>query len=232
MSEYALLLILTISFPLLASFEKRVFYFRRWPALFTAMALTATPFIIWDVIFTRMGVWEFNEAYTGSVNIASLPLEEWLFFFAIPFSCIYIYCWVNFWKRDRQSGFSKNWTPIFYVAGLTLIGLALVFNEKIYTLVVFALCGLAMIDIGVSKPLFIKNFLIAFVITLLPFFLVNGYLTAKPVVLYDNAENLGIRLGTVPFEDLFYCFLLLYMNTRLFELFSRIFKKQAVAGVS
>ena len=44
---------------------------------------------------------------------------------------------------------------------------------------------------------------------LLPFFTINGVLTALPIVWYNDNENLGIRLGTVPLEDAFYSLLLL-----------------------
>jgi lycopene cyclase domain-containing protein len=58
-------------------------------------------------------------------------------------------------------------------------------------------------------------------ISLIPFFLVNGILTGwlleEPIVWYDNAENLGIRLGTIPVEDSIYLLLLLGIVTVFYE---------------
>jgi len=61
------------------------------------------------------------------------------------------------------------------------------------------------------------SFLIAYGIMLIPFLIVNGFLTSIPVVLYNNAENLGIRIYTIPFEDMFYGMLLILMTIVVYE---------------
>jgi lycopene cyclase domain-containing protein len=60
---------------------------------------------------------------------------------------------------------------------------------------------------------------VAYLIILIPFLIVNGLLTAIPVVLYNDNENLGIRLYTIPIEDIFYGMLLVMMNVVGYERF-------------
>ena len=56
---------------------------------------------------------------------------------------------------------------------------------------------------------------------LIPFFIVNGILTGtgidQEVVWYNNTENLGIRMGTIPVEDSLYSLSLMLMNITILE---------------
>ena len=59
--------------------------------------------------------------------------------------------------------------------------------------------------------------LISYSVVLIPFLIVNGLLTSIPVVIYNNEENLGFRIFTIPFEDIFYGMLLFMMNIAGYE---------------
>ncbi|MDO7698288.1 MAG: lycopene cyclase domain-containing protein [Schleiferiaceae bacterium] len=60
---------------------------------------------------------------------------------------------------------------------------------------------------------------------LIPFFITNGVLTgsfiADEVVWYNDAENLGIRLFTIPIEDVSYAFSLLLFNLLIYTKLTR-----------
>jgi lycopene cyclase domain-containing protein len=63
------------------------------------------------------------------------------------------------------------------------------------------------------------QFYIAYLVSLIPFYIVNGILTAIPIVSYNNLENMGFRVGTIPFEDHFYSMSLFLLNLIFFEYF-------------
>ena len=70
----------------------------------------------------------------------------------------------------------------------------------------------------------LPHFYLMYVIILIPFFIVNGILTGTgiegEVVWYNDQENLGVRMLTIPVEDTFYGFALLLLNAFLMEVFS------------
>jgi len=49
--------------------------------------------------------------------------------------------------------------------------------------------------------------------------LVNGYLTARPIVLYGEEFFLGFRVFTIPLEDFLFGFTLMTMSVVLWEYF-------------
>jgi lycopene cyclase domain-containing protein len=70
------------------------------------------------------------------------------------------------------------------------------------------------------------RFYVAYFVHLIPFLLVNGVLTALPVVWYNNNYNLGVRLTTIPIEDTMYSMLMLLLTISVYELLRRRKPKQ------
>lgn len=183
------------------------------------MLLPALFYIAWDMWFTDLGVWSFNPQYITGCTLGNLPVEEVLFFVVVPYCCVFIYecirCYFPTIKehKDTRIIFSV-FAEIFIIAGIA-------FSERLYTFYTFLFLGLFIFVIIFFKKYFrsfaITAFLISYAIILIPFLLVNGFLTAIPVVLYNDAENLGIRIHTIPFEDAFYGMLLIMMIVAGYE---------------
>ena len=220
---YLFLNILSFSVPFLFSFEtKRMHFIRYWKPFFAAILIVGLFFIAWDVYFTHEDVWGFNDQYLIGLRIFKMPLEEYLFFLLIPYASVFIhYALEYFYPRIMLSQAVSN------VISLVLFALSLaiaVFNyDKIYTVCSFGLFALLMLMQIIFKWNVIRRFYLSFIIIYIPFFFVNNALTGNysenPVVFYDSAEIIGIRVGTMPLEDSFYCFTLLYSIVLLFEFF-------------
>ena len=215
-------LLFAISYPLAQSFEHRIRYASKWGQLFPGMLLTALFFIIWDVWFTKIGVWEFNPTYISGLFVGNLPLEEVLFFFIIPFACVFIYeVLIYFFPKDYFKLLGK---PLVWILVPFLLILGLLNLDKWYTSVNFIIGGFTLLaHFLIFKDKFLGRFIFAYLIHLIPLMLCNGILTGgmtdEPVVIYNNAENLGIRIWTVPIEDTIYSMTLFLMNISFFEHF-------------
>ncbi|MGZ5283774.1 MAG: lycopene cyclase domain-containing protein, partial [Bacteroidia bacterium] len=162
------------------------------------------------------GVWQFNEKYILGIKILELPMEEWLFFFTVPYACVFIY---EVLPKYFSSPFPHKASKIFFIIlAVLLLVFGLIFIGRIYTSTVFVFTALFIFLCMVwLKPPHWGNFLLAYLVQIIPFLIVNGILTALPVVMYNNAENLGLRIYTIPAEDTIYSMLLLLMNIAFFE---------------
>ncbi|MEQ8547279.1 MAG: lycopene cyclase domain-containing protein [Cyclobacteriaceae bacterium] len=224
---YLAINVFTISFPLVRSFEKRIEYYKKWYALFPAIIITGTFFIVWDVIFTRNGVWGFNDDYLVGLRIFHLPIEEWLFFVTVPFASVFIYECLGYFFPNISN--SKLLFPIIIVFGFLLMVLSIINRDQAYTFWCFLFTGIFLIFLSYFKPVWLMKFFISYIIHLVPFLLVNGILTGaftkEPIVWYNDMENFGVRIFTIPIEDTIYALLLLLMNIALYELFQEKFKQ-------
>ena len=218
----------SIAVPLLYSFHPKLQLYKKFHWLLLSLMLTMGVFIPWDVIFTINGVWGFNSDYFFGVEILSLPFEEWLFFICIPFACVFTHYAVLLYFPNLK--LKKVTTKVISISlVLILFALALVNYDKWYTLVNFSLAITLTWLVYKYNPQLLQHFLLTFLVMLIPFFIVNGVLTGSwidnQVVWYNDAENLGIRMGTIPIEDSIYAYSMILMNLFFFEYLCSIFKK-------
>ncbi|MDZ7846430.1 MAG: lycopene cyclase domain-containing protein [Owenweeksia sp.] len=222
-SKYLYLLLMGVSLlvPLLRSFEKRVAFYRSFGPLFISIAIVGGLFIVWDIIFTHYGFWGFNARYVSGLYLANLPAGEWLFFIVIPFCCVFIYRVMNYFFPGEP------WNPVITRnIGNFLIGfsaaLAITFYQHWYTLLTFGfLFLLIVLHSRIWHTPWLAQFYRAYLVILVPFFMVNGILTGfgleEEVVWYNEMEMTGTRIATVPFEDAFYGMVLILGVISIYE---------------
>ena len=219
----------SIGIPFLFSFHRKIRFNKEFNAFFTANFISALSFIIWDVIFTAEGIWGFNEKFIMGIKVYNLPLEEILFFICIPFACVFTYRYLNSifsksWNENVEKRVTVFFITIFFIAGVW-------FWKRTYTATTFISFSLLLFLIRfIFQQAWIGNLYRAWLVLLLPFFIVNGILTgtglSSPVVWYNGQETLGIRILTIPAEDMIYGFELILLTVFFYELFLSFFAGQ------
>ncbi len=217
---YAVILLITLIGPLSFSFDKRVHYYTYFNYTFLSSLVVATPFIFFDMLYTYYSVWGFNDLYHLPFYIFNLPVEEFLFFFIVPFSCNFIY--LNVCKY-----FSKIQLPklnsLLILGAIVCFLLAFMFYNKSYTCFTFLSTALLLLYLKVQKANFTNFVILSYILSCIPFILINGVLTGmltqNPVVWYNSNEIIGIRCITIPIEDFSYSFNLLVLNFISLEYF-------------
>lgn len=219
---YLLIDIVTIFIPFFFSFHPRIKFHKKFKAFFPAMVLSACAYLSWDIYFTVQEIWGFNPYYLMALRIWQLPIEEVLFFVCIPFACVFSH--YTLIAIAPQGGLSKGMTNLISAfLALILVLMVVVFFDKTYTAFNAFFTLTILVVTFVSKPILLRRFYIAWALLMFPFLMVNGVLTGSlidaPIVWYNNAENLGIRIFTIPVEDVFYGMGLVLLNILLTETF-------------
>ena len=217
---YLLINFLAVIFPVVFSFHPKIRFYQRWKGALVAILVSSIPFLIWDMVFTGNGIWGFNIRYLSGYYLFNIPVEEALFFFCIPYSCLFTYHCLNIFSKNWRLKINEHLVTASVIIFLSIA--SLVFLDRLYTIITFA----ALIFLLFFLKYFLKvhwlgRFYFAYFVLLIPFTIVNGILTgtglSEPIVWYNNNENMGFRFLTIPIEDIFYGMLLILLNTTIFE---------------
>jgi len=220
---YFIILMGSLVIPLLFSIF-RIDFIKDWKNFGISTTFVALLFLIWDVIFTSSGIWGFNDDYCLGIYFLKIPLEEWLFFFIIPFCSLFTH--FAFYYAFPKLKIPKGLTLIISLC-LMILSIVLIYSnfQKSYTVVNFSFLLILLVLGTVFRLKLLQQFYISFLIILIPFVIVNGILTGAitdaPIVWYNDMENLGIRIYTIPLEDIGYAFSMLFGNLLIFEILKK-----------
>jgi isorenieratene synthase len=214
-AEYLLFNLVVIAGPVAFGRWQPTSFHGRWLPALAAAITVAIPFIAWDVLVTGRH-WFFNVAPTA-IRPFGLPLGEWAFFLSVPLACAFT--WEMLTGGVDPTPVRR--TPAIWMAVGVLLaaGVAAWGRGLEYTAVACgALAGAVALDtMGGGRVVRHRRF-VRFATVVLGFTAIfNGYLTARPLVLYDARYQLDVRIGTIPIEDFVYGLALVVANVALFE---------------
>jgi len=210
--------------PVALSFDRRVAFYRNYRSLFPAILCMMLIFVPWDMAFVAAQIWGFDVRYISGIALGNLPIEEWLFFPVVSYACLFIYECLRYYVSNNPL---ERWhRPILF--GIAMIGLALALTHptRLYTSLKVGIASLAVLGVlYLLRPNYLARFLLTYLISWVPFLLMNGILTGAfidgQVVWYSPAHILGFRIGTIPVEDAYYSLMMLLMTTVTYEALRR-----------
>jgi lycopene cyclase domain-containing protein len=220
---YTALLLGSFIFPFVFSFEKNIRFIQYLKPISLAILLPGAFFIVWDVAFTKLGFWSFNARFTFDVRLLELPIEEWFFFVVIPFCSLFVYEVLRFYLPKFD--FNKPVKLFLWTISFALLVTGVMEFGVWYTFICLTTTALFLMVVLTQKNLYphLSHFLLAFLVACIPMFVVNGVLTAMPVVEYNTQYFSNIRISTIPAEDFSYFLLLFSMNFLVYEKTKKVF---------
>jgi isorenieratene synthase len=207
-AEYLLFDLFVLLGPLVLGARLGLGFDRHLRAAVVATVIAAVPWIVWDAVVTGAH-WTFDPRYVLGVQLFGLPIEELLFFLAVPLACLFTFEVLLGAAAVRPS--APPW--VYLVAAATIpLGIGVYSSGLEYTgLVLVAFGSVAVLDRALRTELLrsvqgarllgaVAGFTLVF----------DLYLTWRPVVHYEPSVQLGIHVLTIPIEDFVYGVALVY----------------------
>ncbi|MBY5960198.1 lycopene cyclase domain-containing protein [Membranicola marinus] len=208
-----------LSIPLIFTFHPRLRFDREWKYALPAIVLVAIPFILWDAYFTRIGIWGFNDRYLSGGSLLGLPWEEVAFFICIPYACLYTYhCFRIFFGEGL---WGPPWRIHWLIPLVCIFFLGMGWDGWYTRWTAISLLVFYLFHLLVWRSTYLNLFLMTYAVLLIPFLITNGILTGTgiegEVVWYNPHEHLGLRILTIPVEDVFYGLLMVLASITIWE---------------
>ena len=218
--EYLIFNIIVLSGPLLFGSLKQFYFLDKIKYALLSISISAIPFLLWDAAVTERH-WFFANEYTLGFRVLGLPFEEILFFFTVPYACLFTWQMVKKYSAGTTVNNKSSYDKIGLVisSAFLLASVIAIINGKEYTSLSALSFSLSILfDKYFGSRIFTtKRFLVYFLFVSFFTLIFNGYLTWRPIVTYDEIYQIGFRVFTIPIEDFFFGYALLILSTSLFE---------------
>ena len=205
-------------FPLVLQVDKKIFKNGNFKAALGASLISSIIFSTLTVVLQLFSIITFSTDSALGVVFKELPLEQYLLYFSFSFTsvCIYQYLNIKFPDNSLQK----------YSLALSnlLLGLCVAFlffgYPKWYTLSTFAtlLISLFLIEY-VGRLRFMYRAYRAFVLMLIPFYIVYGFLFWSETLLIAKHQVTGMNVAKIPIETHFMALSMLLVSIYMFEFF-------------
>ena len=217
---YLFLLLIYLVIPVILGFQKNVRFVFRLRYFVPAALFSALIFLMLEWRFISSSIWTFNGDYLTGLSLLKIPVEEWLSLFIIAFSSAYIYEWLKIRFKDFEK--PNLFLAISLVLFVVYAVLAYVFRRNLFSFFTFFLTAIYL-GYTVFRNRYKKHFTkfyLAWLITLLPFFIVSFISNLLPVVIYNAAHIIQVNVLGIPVERFVYLYLLLLINFTIYEFIS------------
>lgn len=219
-SYYLLIILVTLLIPLALSFDKTIHFRRKWRFAAWSIAIVSALFLAWDLAFIRLGIWSFNNEYTLGPQILGLPIEEFLYFLALPYLALFIY--EALLAHFPRWYFRSVTISISWILLIACVFVLLQHFSKVYTSITAALIIFTILNqITITKAGYRSHLFLAWLLCCLPLLLINGLMCTLPVIEYNEEHLTGIKLANIPVENFFYLLLYMMWSIALFEKYQK-----------
>jgi hypothetical protein len=210
------LAIAPLLFPLIFQFDKKLFSDGNFKAALGASLVSTIVFSVICIVQHWFGLLSYND--TMGIFFKDIPLEQYLLNFTFSFAAIGLYQYLNlkFPKNDLQR-YSLAMSNL-------LLGLCVAFlffaYTKWYTLSTFATLLVLLLFIEyIGKLRFMYRAYRAFVVMLVPFYIIYGILFWSGTITIAKNQLSGMCLASIPIENHFVALAMMLVSIYMFEFF-------------
>ncbi len=188
--------------------------------IFPSILVSCIIFLLWDIKFTEVGIWNYNPELTVGLSHKGLPVEQWLFYLLVPFSAMVVYEYVK--RRYATLNLNNIFTAVSLVLVVAFAIIAYQYRVRFYTFFTFLFTTIYLVYTIFRKQFkpHLTALFLTYLLMLIPYALFSFLLTSTAVIAYHQEQVLNVWLGMMPVENLVFLFLLLLINLTVFEYLS------------